>query len=108
MKLLVTVRQLSFGISYFDVVNGVYCSFYDVLPNSLMDNWVEPGPDLPYRDKRAEAEGNAVVETCLNAEGNGGEDDDDQQQEGRAGDSRLEGEDATDPASGKVVEEEVN
>ena len=50
MKCIVTVRELSFGITYFDEISGIYCSFYDVLPNSLMDNWVEPGPELPYRD----------------------------------------------------------
>ena len=55
MKLLATVREMSFGITYFDTVHGVFCSFYDELSNGLMmDNWVEPGEDLPYRDKKNE------------------------------------------------------
>ena len=55
MKLIATVREMSFGIMYFDVVHGAFCSFYDELPNGLMmDNWVEPGEDLPYRDKKKE------------------------------------------------------
>lgn len=42
MKLEATVRELSFGVSYFDALSGVHCSFYQLLPNELMAGWREP------------------------------------------------------------------
>ena len=56
MKLHVTASHLSFGISYFDAVFGVYCSFHRVLPNALIMNWREPEKEwLPMRKKAGEA-----------------------------------------------------
>lgn len=43
MKLEVVVRELNIGIKFFDLVNGVYCSFHTVLPNEKMNGWKEPG-----------------------------------------------------------------
>ena len=85
IKLIATVRELSFGITYFDEISGVYCSFYDVLPNALMDNWVEPGPELPYRDMRAE-----VVGEMGGGGGGGGEGgNNDDEEEGINGDMKM-------------------
>lgn len=52
MKFETTVTELSFGVSYFDALFGVYCSFYRVLPNEMMYGWKEPGPPLPMREKK--------------------------------------------------------
>lgn len=54
MKFDATVRELNFGVSYFDTVIGVYCSFYSVLPNERMIGWREPGPRLPMREKKVD------------------------------------------------------
>lgn len=52
MKVEATVTELSFGVSYFDVVHGVHCSFYQLLPNELMAGWREPEKEwLPMRKK---------------------------------------------------------
>lgn len=54
MKLEVAVTELSIGVSYFDEVYGIYCSFLDISPNALMADWREPeGEDnwLPMREK---------------------------------------------------------
>ena len=50
MKLSATVRELSFGLKFFDSVFGVWCSFFTVLPNEAMAEWrkVEDEP-LPMR-----------------------------------------------------------
>ncbi|KAL2070537.1 hypothetical protein VTL71DRAFT_13563 [Oculimacula yallundae] len=42
MKMEVVVRELNIGIKFFDVINGVYCSFHTVLPNEKMTAWKEP------------------------------------------------------------------
>ena len=41
MKFEVTIRKLSFGVEYFDTLTGIFCSFFDVLPNDLMLGWRE-------------------------------------------------------------------
>ena len=52
MKLEATVTELSFGISYFDALSGVHCSFYQLLPNELMAGWRAPEKEwLPMRKK---------------------------------------------------------
>ena len=50
MKIEATVTELSFGVSYFDALSGVHCSFYQLLPNELMAGWREPEKEwLPMR-----------------------------------------------------------
>ncbi len=61
MKFETTVTELSFGVSYFDALFGVYCSFYRVLPNEMMYGWREPGPPLPMREKNVNGNGNKAV-----------------------------------------------
>lgn len=61
MKFETTVTELSFGVSYFDALFGVYCSFYRVLPNEMMYGWREPGPPLPMREKNVNGNGNNAV-----------------------------------------------
>lgn len=57
MKLEGTVTELSFGISYFDALAGVHCSFYQLLPNELMAGWREPEKEwLPMRKKTGAAD----------------------------------------------------
>lgn len=57
MKLEGTVTELSFGISYFDALAGVHCSFYQLLPNELMAGWREPEKEwLPMRKKTGGAD----------------------------------------------------
>ena len=54
MKLEVTVTELSIGIGYFDKIDGIYCSFFDISPNARMTDWREPegkGNWLPMREK---------------------------------------------------------
>ncbi|KAL9012766.1 MAG: hypothetical protein Q9173_002491 [Seirophora scorigena] len=52
MKLEVTVREMSFGFKFFDTVNGIFCSFYTLLPNELMMGWKIPEAEpLPFRGK---------------------------------------------------------
>ena len=50
MKFVAVIRELSFGVTYFDTVTGIYCSFYDVLPNERMIGWREH-VYLPPREK---------------------------------------------------------
>ncbi|KAL6719295.1 hypothetical protein ACLMJK_003534 [Lecanora helva] len=50
MKFTATVRQTSFGLMYFDTVSSVLCSFYQAIPNELMDDWREIEKEwLPMR-----------------------------------------------------------
>lgn len=50
MKLEVTVREMSFGLKFFDAVSVVFCSFYTLMPNELMLGWRIPeASPLPYR-----------------------------------------------------------
>lgn len=57
MKLEATVTELSFGVSYFDALSGVHCSFYQLLPNELMEGWRAPEKEwLPMRKKPGGAE----------------------------------------------------
>ncbi|KAL8737081.1 MAG: hypothetical protein Q9181_002037 [Wetmoreana brouardii] len=52
MKFEATVRQLSFGLKFFDAFTGVYCSFYDILPNELVSHWKKPEDEpLPMKKK---------------------------------------------------------
>ena len=52
MKVEATVTELSFGVSYFDALVGVHCSFYQLLPNELMVGWRVPEKEwLPMRKK---------------------------------------------------------
>ncbi len=41
MKFEATVRETSFGLTYFDAFQGVHCSFYKMIPNELMSDWKE-------------------------------------------------------------------
>ena len=41
MKLEAVIRKLSFGVYYLDNILGIFCSFYDVLPNEFMLGWRE-------------------------------------------------------------------
>ncbi len=61
MRFETTVTELSFGVSYFDALFGVYCSFYRVLPNEMMYGWREPGPPLPMREKNTNGNGTKAV-----------------------------------------------
>lgn len=50
MKLGATVTELSIGITYFDALFGIHCSFFNILPNELMMGWREPEKEwLPMR-----------------------------------------------------------
>ena len=72
MKLDVTVTELSIGISYFDKIHGIYCSFFDISVNQRMADWREPegeGNWLPMR-----ATGGGPLE---DDKGKGGQDYDD-------------------------------
>ena len=52
MKIEATVTELSFGVSYFDALSGVHCSFYQLLPNELMAGWRAPEKKwLPMKKK---------------------------------------------------------
>ncbi len=56
MKLEVTVREMSFGLEFFDAVSAVLCSFYTLLPNELMLGWRIPeAKHLPYRKSNNDA-----------------------------------------------------
>ena len=72
MKFETTVTELSFGVSYFDALFGVLCSFYNVLPNELMHGWKEPGPPLPMREKPKGGDGDKALEAGNWGEENGG------------------------------------
>ena len=39
MKFEATVKQLSFGVWYFDAIFGIHCSFLTFLPNEMMIGW---------------------------------------------------------------------
>ena len=57
MKFEATVTELSFGVSYFDAITNVHCSFYQLLPNELMAGWRMPENEwLPMRKKRDSAD----------------------------------------------------
>ncbi|KAL8712945.1 MAG: hypothetical protein Q9220_002803 [cf. Caloplaca sp. 1 TL-2023] len=52
MKFQATVREMSFGLKFFDTVSAVSCSFFEVLPNQLMIGWRAPEDEpLPAREK---------------------------------------------------------
>ncbi|KAL8703026.1 MAG: hypothetical protein Q9201_003802 [Fulgogasparrea decipioides] len=52
MKFEATVRELSFGLKFFDAFTGVYCSFYEISPNELVSNWKQPEDEpLPLKKK---------------------------------------------------------
>ena len=72
MKLETTVTELSFGVSYFDAVFGVYCSFHRVLPNAMMYGWREAGPRLPMREKAKAARWDEAGEKEDDGDGDGG------------------------------------
>lgn len=53
MKFEVTIREMSFGLKFFDTTHSVFCSFYTLLPNELMIGWRVPEVEhLPYRAKK--------------------------------------------------------
>lgn len=59
MKFITVVKELSFGVLYFDTLLGVFCSFCEVLPNEEMIGWREPETTwLPMREK-IDLEGNS-------------------------------------------------
>ena len=58
MKLEATVTELSFGVSYFDALNGVHCSFYQLLPNDLIAGWRAPEKEWLPMKKKTQGAGN--------------------------------------------------
>lgn len=86
MRFITTVKELSFGALYFDEVRGVYCSFYDALPNDAMIGWREIEKTwLPMREKPVEdGEGGDELEAGAEGDGNGAED-------GAAGEEKVDG-----------------
>ena len=59
MKFITEVKELSFGVLYFDSLLGVFCSFCKALPNEEMIGWREPETTwLPMREK-IDLEGNS-------------------------------------------------
>ena len=59
MKFITVVKELSFGVLYFDSLLGIFCSFCTVLPNEEMIGWREPETTwLPMREK-VDLEGNS-------------------------------------------------
>ena len=53
MKLITVVKELSFGVLYFDSLLGIYCSFYNFIPNEEIIGWREPEETwLPMRENR--------------------------------------------------------
>lgn len=81
MKFITVVKELSFGVLYFDSLLGVYCSFYEVLPNEEMIGWREPEKTwLPMREKvefenmegeEAEDDGKSAANEDVTPEGAG-------------------------------------
>ena len=58
MKFEGTVTELSFGISFFDSLDAVRCSFSQSLSNGLMTEWREPEREwLPMKKKGSAADG---------------------------------------------------
>ncbi|KAL8666279.1 MAG: hypothetical protein Q9202_001548 [Teloschistes flavicans] len=55
MKMEVTVRELSFGLKFFDKILGAYCSFYTILPNEMMEGWRKRESEPLPMKKRGEA-----------------------------------------------------
>ncbi|KAL9581623.1 MAG: hypothetical protein Q9212_003791 [Teloschistes hypoglaucus] len=54
MKMEVTVREMSFGLKFFDKMLGAYCSFYTILPNEMMTGWRKPEDEpLPMKKRGA-------------------------------------------------------
>ena len=53
MKFEATVRETSFGLTFFDAINGIMCSFYHSIPNELMEDWREIEKEwLPFKDNK--------------------------------------------------------
>lgn len=75
MKFEATVRETSFGLSYFDAIGGVYCSFYQLIPNNLMEDWREIEKEwLPpkyNKNKAAKREAEAQEVSAGGDEGQG-------------------------------------
>ena len=40
-KLKADIKKTSFGLTYLDAIGGVFCSFYQIIPNQLMEDWRE-------------------------------------------------------------------
>lgn len=63
LKMEARVHETNVGLNYFDTVNGLYCSFYTVLPNEAMEKWREPTlcargpPTVDNPNARPDAEG---------------------------------------------------
>ena len=72
MKFDATIRELSFGIEHLDTITGVYCSFYDILPNELMMGWREH-VYLEPREKMNQEAGEEKEEEGEGEDGNGSE-----------------------------------
>ena len=74
MKFITVVKELSFGVLYFDSLLGIFCSFCKVLPNEEMIGWREPETQwLPMREKidlegNSDDDGDEIME---NREGDG-------------------------------------
>ena len=80
MKLETTVHEMSFGLRFFDLLYGVHCSFYDVLPNEVMAGWKDREPEnLPMRQKEMISESLEEALGIEEGEGEGGDGKEDQE-----------------------------
>ena len=66
LKMEATIQELNIGITFFDAVIAVYCSFYTNLVNEMMLGWKEPVPVFASSSGGGDGE-----------DGMGGEDDGD-------------------------------
>ena len=72
MKFITTIKELSFGILYFDEMRGIYCSFYDMLPNDAIIGWRKPETTwLPMREKPTDDEGEEDLENGIEGDDQG-------------------------------------
>ena len=63
MKFEATIRELSFGLTYFDAIQGVRPSFYQLIPNELMGDWKEIEKDwLPMKKNKLATNGESKAE----------------------------------------------
>ena len=99
MKIGTKITHLNFGVSYFDAIDGVHCSFFTRSPNQMMGGWREPEKEwLPMRpknngannmDEGFEDHGNQAHEPDLSEAEVVGEKELDQETVGVSGATRL-------------------
>ena len=74
MKFEATVRETSFGLTFFDAIHGVLCSFYQSIPNELMEDWKEIEKEwLPHKDNKYKAAKKAADKSNSMQDANGGQ-----------------------------------